>query len=141
MNLAASLYARSRSTIGQRKIAMGRAGLLRGKATGLGDDAAIALYQSGLATDPRNIYIRADLARALRDAGQPQQAAEVIAKGIELAPDDRQTLQTMANAVRIDPDPDRVQAEINAAKRASLRHFYQTANGGLDLPKPAKAIP
>jgi tetratricopeptide (TPR) repeat protein len=117
---ATGLYARAKNKAGLRRIAISRAGLLQDRAAKLAPDAAVALYQAGLAGEPRNIYIRVALARTLQATGQDGEAAAVMTKGVELAQGDKQSVQIATELATPFTAIRQLQAEIKAAQRTSL---------------------
>ncbi len=134
LNEASGLYAKARSSSGARRVALSRAGLLEDQAANLDSAAAITLYQTALASDPRNIYVRADLAKAMAAAGQIDQASAVMAKGVDAARGDRQGVQIATDMAKQFADQLRVNAEIKAAQEDSLRALFQVSNA---QPAPA----
>lgn len=156
---AAALFGKANNKIGLRRVALGRAALLRAQAAALDPAAATALYQNSLATDAKAMSTRLDLALLLQKRGQAEQAWSVMAKGIELNHADHDSLQAALDfatqagddakvaeltqrlggrshvAVVQVNEQQRVEAEVKQAQRASAQRFYE------DLASPAVARP
>jgi tetratricopeptide (TPR) repeat protein len=126
---AAGLYAKSKSKAGQQRIAVSRAGLLHDRAATLDAPAALALYQTALAADPRNIYVRLELAKAMQAGGQNDEASALMAKGVDLAKGDSQAYQIARNLSDKFNGQQRVQSGIQAAQKASMRQLFTISNG------------
>ena len=144
---AAGLYGSAKSRLGLRKVAIGRAELLRIRAATLDDAAATKLYQAALVSDPANMAIRVDLARLLQKGGQPDQARAVMVKGIEVNHGDVNAVQVALDFARETGDQQRVSElsrrvsphgfavadkrpdvrdEITEARLAAMRRSYDT---------------
>jgi cellulose synthase operon protein C len=134
---AAGLYAKAKNKVGSRRIAMSRAGLLHDRAAALDAPAALALYQTALAADPRNVYIRLEFARAMQAAGQSEAASALMAKGADASQGDSQGQQIARNLAGTFNSEQRVQSAIQAAQKTSTQQFFTTltpSTGGASAP-------
>lgn len=94
---AAVLYGRGNNPGGMWRVWTGRAELMRTRVSGLDAAQAVGLYQTSLAADPRDMPMRLDVGRLLRQMGRDAQAWSVVARGVELNPGNRVALQLAMN--------------------------------------------
>jgi tetratricopeptide (TPR) repeat protein len=127
---AAGLYGSAKNRLGLRKVAIGRAELLRIRVARLDDGAATKLYQAALTSDPTNMAIRVDLARLLQKAGQPDQARAVMAKGVEVNHGDVNSLQVALDFAREAGDQPRV---ADLSRRLGSRGVVAVADRRLNI--------
>jgi hypothetical protein len=117
---AEALYKTAKSPAGLNRVAFGRAGLLRARAATLSATDILGLYESNLAADPSNKYVRSEYAQLLRQVGQDGKAAAVLGKNGDVASSDRSRLQSGSDMDSLTRQELR-QAEIKLAQQAMLQ--------------------
>ena len=118
-----------------------RASLLRKRADRQSNNgqkqAAMRTLREALELDPRNPWLRFDLAHLLLDAGQKRQAIGLFEKGVALAPRDPQMRYAYALLLsRLDRDEEalqQMQALPDEQLSANMRRYRQRLQGNLQL--------